>query len=89
MCLGLSNILFLADPLIHVPATQTIGAEFNVKQVTIPETNVIVELFIYDCAGQSIFNQLDLNSKYVSKLHSFTHSSRSTNLCFCRFTCIV
>uniref|UniRef100_A0A7S3M1Q0 Uncharacterized protein n=1 Tax=Spumella elongata TaxID=89044 RepID=A0A7S3M1Q0_9STRA len=42
----------------------TIGAEFNVKQVTIPETNVIVELFIYDCAGQSIFNQLDLNSKY-------------------------
>jgi len=45
---------------------KTIGAEFNVKQVTIPETNVIVELFIYDCAGQSIFNQLDLNSKYVS-----------------------
>ncbi len=44
---------------------QTIGAEFCVKQVVIPETNVVVELFIYDCAGQSIFNQLDLNSKYV------------------------
>lgn len=47
-------------------STQTIGAEFNVKQVPIPDTNIIVELFIYDCAGQSIFNQLDLNSKYVS-----------------------
>lgn len=42
----------------------TIGAEFNVKQVPIPDTNFIVELFIYDCAGQSIFNQLDLNAKY-------------------------
>lgn len=44
---------------------QTIGAEFNVKQVSIPNTNVVVELFLYDCAGQSIFNQLDLNTKYV------------------------
>jgi len=42
----------------------TIGAEFNVKQIPIPDTNIVVELFIYDCAGQSIFNQLDLNSKY-------------------------
>ncbi len=30
----------------------------------IPDTNAIVEFFIYDCAGQSIFNQLDLNNKY-------------------------
>ncbi len=36
------------------------------KQIPIPETNYIVELFLYDCAGQSIFNQLDFNSKYVS-----------------------
>eukprot|EP00428_Durinskia_dybowskii_P078935 CAMPEP_0170355378 /NCGR_PEP_ID=MMETSP0117_2-20130122/612_1 /TAXON_ID=400756 /ORGANISM="Durinskia baltica, Strain CSIRO CS-38" /LENGTH=205 /DNA_ID=CAMNT_0010609415 /DNA_START=68 /DNA_END=685 /DNA_ORIENTATION=+ len=42
----------------------TIGAEFNVKQVSIPDTNVVVEIFLYDCAGQSIFNQLDLNTKY-------------------------
>jgi len=42
----------------------TIGAEFVVKQVPIPDTNFIVELFIYDCAGQSIFNQLDMNAKY-------------------------
>ena len=45
---------------------KTIGAEFCIKQVPIPDTNVVVELFIYDCAGQSIFNQLDMNSKYVS-----------------------
>jgi len=25
----------------------------------------VVEMFIYDCAGQTIFNQLDLNTKYV------------------------
>lgn len=42
----------------------TIGAEFCVKQVAIPDTNVLVELFIYDCAGQSIFNQVEMNSKY-------------------------
>lgn len=42
----------------------TIGAEFSVKQVPIPETNYIVELYLYDCAGQTIFNQLDMNSKY-------------------------
>jgi len=42
----------------------TIGAEFSVKQIAIPETNYIVELFLYDCAGQSIFNQLDMNTKY-------------------------
>lgn len=42
----------------------TVGAEFCVKQVSIPDTNVIVELYIFDCAGQSIFNQLEANSKY-------------------------
>jgi len=36
-----------------------------VKQVSIPDSNYVVELYLYDCAGQSIFNQLDMNSKYV------------------------
>ena len=40
----------------------------QVKQVPILNTNIVVELFIYDCAGQTIFNQLDLNSKYVRQL---------------------
>jgi transport family protein 27 len=42
----------------------TIGAEFCVVQVPIPETDAIVELYIYDCAGQSIFNQIEMNAKY-------------------------
>ena len=42
----------------------TVGAEFCVKQVPIPNTNTIIELYIFDCAGQSIFNQLDMNTKY-------------------------
>jgi hypothetical protein len=44
---------------------QTIGCDFIVKQVPIPNTNYVVELFLYDCSGQSIFNQLDMNTKYV------------------------
>lgn len=42
----------------------TIGAEFCVKQVPIPDTNTIIEFYLYDCAGQSIFNQLEMNTKY-------------------------
>ena len=42
----------------------TVGAEFCVKQVPIPDTNVVVELYIFDCAGQSIFNQVEMNNKY-------------------------
>ena len=34
------------------------------KQVPIPDTNIIVELYIFDCAGQSMFNQLGMNAKY-------------------------
>jgi transport family protein 27 len=42
----------------------TVGAEFCVKQLRIPDTNVMVELSIFDCAGQSIFNQVEMNNKY-------------------------
>ena len=42
----------------------TVGAEFSVKQVPIPDTDFVVELYIFDCAGQSIFNQLEMNNKY-------------------------
>lgn len=44
----------------------TTGAEFCVKQVPIPSTDVTVELYIHDCAGASIFNQVEMNAKYVS-----------------------
>ena len=32
------------------------------KQVNIPNTSTAVELYIFDCAGQSIFNQIEANS---------------------------
>lgn len=42
----------------------TIGAEFGVKQIPIENSNAIVELYMFDCAGQSIFNQIEMNAKY-------------------------
>lgn len=42
----------------------TTAAEFCVKQVPVPETNASVELYIHDCAGSSIFNQIEMNAKY-------------------------
>lgn len=35
----------------------TSDVELSVKSIAIPETNAVVELFLFDCAGQSIFNQ--------------------------------
>ena len=46
----------------------TVGAEFSVKQVPIPDTDVIVELYMFDCAGQSIFNQVEMNNKYYENV---------------------
>lgn len=42
----------------------TIGADFGVKAIPFPDKNAVVELYIHDCAGQSIFNQVEMNSKY-------------------------
>ena len=42
----------------------TVGAELTIKQIPIENTNVVVELYVYDSAGQSIFNQVEMNSKY-------------------------
>jgi transport family protein 27 len=46
----------------------TVGAEFSVKQVPIPDSDVVVELYIFDCAGQSIFNQVEMNNKYYENV---------------------
>eukprot|EP00937_MAST-01D_sp_MAST-1D-sp2_P002321 g2321.t1 len=50
----------------HYPKNyvMTAGVDFSVKMVRIPETNVAVEMYLFDCAGQSIFNQLDHMSKH-------------------------
>lgn len=47
------------DELLHVfCCRQTVGVDFGVKQVKIPETDCIVELFLFDCPGQGVFNKL-------------------------------
>ena len=42
----------------------TSAVDFAVKEVLIPNSSAGVELYLFDCAGQSIFNQRELNSKY-------------------------
>ncbi|GMH50103.1 hypothetical protein TrRE_jg4693, partial [Triparma retinervis] len=42
----------------------TTSVDFCVKEVHIPETNASVELYLFDCAGQSIFNQREMNTKH-------------------------
>ena len=44
--------------------SMTSGVDMNVKTVHIPNSNIDVDLFIYDSAGQSIFNQQEIASKY-------------------------
>lgn len=80
------NVVVVTNVISHDPAWQTIGAEFQVKQVTIPDTNVVVELFIYDCAGQSIFNQLDLNTKYVRRRSVVAKSLANFDVLCCMFS---
>ena len=45
-------------PLIWL---QTVGVDFCVKIVNIPNTNIAVELYLFDAAGQSIFRDLIIN----------------------------
>lgn len=42
---------------------QTIGVDFGVKQIKIPATDCIVELFLFDCPGQGVFNKLEQASQ--------------------------
>ena len=62
---ALAQVFHSGGPTFPKNYMMTVGAEFLTKQVPIPNTNAVVELYIFDCAGQSIFNQLEMNSKYV------------------------
>lgn len=57
---------------------QTVGVEFCVKTVIIPDTNYVVELYLFDCAGQDMYTELV--AKYVCTspniiLFCFLHKS--------------
>ncbi|RLN90029.1 hypothetical protein BBJ28_00010217, partial [Nothophytophthora sp. Chile5] len=43
----------------------TSDVELSTKSIAIPDTNVVVELYLFDCAGQSIFNQLNFGAVHV------------------------
>lgn len=45
--------------LLFCTAVKTIGVDFGVKQMKIPDTDCSVELFLFDCPGQGIFNKLE------------------------------
>jgi transport family protein 27 len=40
----------------------TSWVDFRVKQVDIPDTSTAVELYLFDCAGDPVFNQVEENS---------------------------
>ena len=42
----------------------TSWVDFCVKEVKIPDTDVAVELYLYDTAGQSVFNQSESDTSY-------------------------
>ncbi|CAM9410934.1 unnamed protein product [Choristocarpus tenellus] len=42
----------------------TIGVDFGVKEIKIPNTDCMVELYLFDCAGQSMFNKLEQSAAY-------------------------
>ncbi|CAM9904030.1 unnamed protein product, partial [Laminaria digitata] len=42
----------------------TIGVDFGVKQVKVPDTDCVVELFLFDCPGQGVFNKLEQGAAY-------------------------
>mmetsp|Transcript_17552 Transcript_17552/g.32019 ORF Transcript_17552/g.32019 Transcript_17552/m.32019 type:complete len:225 (-) Transcript_17552:118-792(-) len=39
----------------------TSWVDMTIKQVAVPDTNAGVELFLFDCAGQTVFNQVESN----------------------------
>jgi transport family protein 27 len=51
-----------------VCSSQTSDVELSTKSIAIPDTNVVVELYLFDCAGQSIFNQLDFGTVHVRRI---------------------
>lgn len=44
---------------------QTSGVDLCIKSIPIPDSNVVVELYLFDCAGQSIFNQREFGTVHV------------------------
>ena len=69
---------------------QTVGVEYNVKVVNIPDTDVQVELYMYDCAGQPIFNTQNSKGEFPNQKHVCYFSAFwVVNMCVYLYTCLV
>jgi len=55
------NTIFLYRVVIIF---QNLGLEFSVKEIPIVNTNYVVEMFMYDSAGQSVYNQRELGTQH-------------------------
>jgi len=68
-CVGKSALVQLfhkgAFPKNYV---MTSWVDFCVKQVNIPDTNAAVELYLFDCAGQSVFSTTEANIAYFDNV---------------------
>merc|ERR1719487_2361843 len=47
----------------------TVDVEYNVKVINIPDSDVQVELYLYDCAGQPIFNTQNSKGQFPNQKH--------------------
>ena len=79
-------IIYAVDDLavLLLLCYQTVGVDFLAKQVQIPKTNTWVEFYLFDCAGHSIFNQRNLNSRHV-RLHTTAGASDTRVLTCCTY----
>ena len=53
-----------AENLNNKHYMMTSSVDMNVKQIPISNSNITVDLFLYDAPGQSIFNQRELSSRF-------------------------
>ena len=61
---ALTQMMHSGGHLFPKNYVMTTSVDFCVAPVKIPETNATVELYLYDTAGQSIFNQRELAAQH-------------------------
>jgi GTPase SAR1 family protein len=52
------------DKLCGKTYVMTKGLDVEVSEVAVPNTNIVVDLFLFDMGGQSIFNQRQMAKRF-------------------------
>jgi small GTP-binding protein len=67
-CVGKSSILKShlkkSDKIYDKNYLMTKGIELEVSEIPVPNSDIVVDLFLYDMGGQSIFNQRQMAKRY-------------------------